>query len=437
MKFMYYNINKLRERIYDKALIELCRKNKTDFTRKRKIGPIDIIMFNINNRGKTLKMEMFDFINEYNINEVSSPAMLKRREKLNENVFKELNKESLKDFYNIFRDEVKTFKGYILCAIDGSDVEVPNTPETRKRYQAKSSNNNERVARIKLSNCYDVLNKRVLDTEIEEYKHSEIDLAKKHINIVNEYTDKFHFIYTMDRGYFSLEMMYELIKNDTKFVIRLNKNYLKNEQKNMKSNDEIVEIMYQYDRIRNYKEKNPELYEFYENGNRIKVRLVNIELPTGEIETLITNLSKEEFPLESMKEIYKQRWGIEISYHKLKESMLITNISSSKDTIIKQEIYAHMMVYNIVESIAIETENQINQDDYKYKMQINFNMAIGFTKRAMIKILIEDNINKREEMMEKLCNNILKNIIPIRPNRHYDRKPDKKNKHSINKRKSF
>lgn len=437
MNFMYYNISRLRERIYDKTLIELCRKNKKDFTRKRKIRPIDIIMFNINNRGKTLKMEMFDFINEYNINEVSSPAMLKQREKLNENVFKELNKESLKDFYNMFQNEVKTFKGHILCAIDGSDAEVPNTPETRERYQAKNSNNNERVARIKLSNCYDVLNKRVLDTEVEEYKHSEIDLAKKHINTVNEYTDKFPFIYTMDRGYFSLEMMYELIKKDTKFVIRLNKNYLKTEQTNMKSDDEIVEIMYQYDRIRNYKEKNPEFYEFYENGNRMKVRLVNIELPTGEVETLITNLSKEEFSLEDMKEIYRQRWGIEISYHKLKESMLITNISSSKDTIIKQEIYSHMMVYNIVESIAIETENQINQDDYKYKMQVNFNMAIGFTKRALIKILIEDDMDRREEMMEKLCNNILKNIVPIRPNRHYDRKPDKKNKHSINKRKSF
>ena len=106
--------------------------------------------------------------------------------------------------------------------------------------------------------------------------------------------------------------------------------------------------------------------------------------------------------------------------------MVITNISSSKDTIIKQEIYSHMMVYNIVESIAIETANQINQDKYKYKMQINFDMAVGFIKRALIKILIEDDADKREEMMEKLCNNVLKNMVPIRPNRHYDRKPNKK-----------
>ena len=35
------------------------------------------------------------------------------------------------------------------------------------------SKNEERVARIKLSNCYDVINGYVLDTEIAEYKHWE------------------------------------------------------------------------------------------------------------------------------------------------------------------------------------------------------------------------------------------------------------------------
>ena len=40
-------------------------------------------------------MELYDFIQEYNIEEVSTPALLKQREKLNENIFKDLTKESL------------------------------------------------------------------------------------------------------------------------------------------------------------------------------------------------------------------------------------------------------------------------------------------------------------------------------------------------------
>lgn len=143
----------------------------------------------------------------------------------------------------------------------------------------------------------------------------------------------------------------------------------------MTSNDEWVIIQYQYDRIRKHIEKNPELYECYENGNTIKIRFVNVELLTGEIET---------------------------SYAHLKESMMITNISSSKDAIIKQEIYSQMLVYNIIQSIANDLENEINQKKYKYPMKINFNMAIGFVKIFLIRILIEDNKNKRNELSNQL-----------------------------------
>ena len=44
---------------------------------------------------------------------------------------------------------------------------------------------------------------------------------------------------------------------------------------------------------------------------------------------------------------------------------MITNISSSKDCIIKQEIYSQMMVYNIMQSITNDLENDMKQENYK------------------------------------------------------------------------
>lgn len=84
--------------------------------------------------------------------------MLKQREKLNEDIFKELNKESLIRFYDKFPQEVKIYKGYVLGAIDCSDCEVLNTKETKERYKSINSKDEDRVARIKLSNCYDIIN---------------------------------------------------------------------------------------------------------------------------------------------------------------------------------------------------------------------------------------------------------------------------------------
>lgn len=77
-------------------------------------------------------MELEDFINICDKEDISSPALLKQREKLNEEIFKYLNEETMKNFYNRFSEEVKTFKGYVITAIVGSDCEIPNTPLTRK-----------------------------------------------------------------------------------------------------------------------------------------------------------------------------------------------------------------------------------------------------------------------------------------------------------------
>ena len=182
MKYLEYNINKLKESIESVKINLKCRKKITDFTRKRKLTPKNLILYTLNNRGKTTKMELYDFIKEAGIDDVTDSALLQQREKLNEEVFKELSNQSLRAFYEKFPNEVKTLKGkYVLMSIDGSDCEIPNTKETRERYQSINSTDNDRVARIKLSNCYDLLNKYVLDTEVEEYKHSELDLANRHI----------------------------------------------------------------------------------------------------------------------------------------------------------------------------------------------------------------------------------------------------------------
>ncbi len=437
MKYKSYNISKLKKEIKDENIYVLCRKNDKDFTRNRKITPKDLIHYTLNNRGKTTKMELYDFIEEFDLEKVSDVALLKQREKLNEEVFKILNKSSLLDFYKLFSNEVKTFKGYILTAIDGSDCEVPNTPETRKRYKTKTGKDAGKIARIKLSNCYDVLNNYVLDTEIEEYKHSENELAERHMKVVEELITEYPIISVRDRGYFSLSYVFHSVQNNKKFVIRLNKSYLKVEQNSMKTNDEWVEIQYQYDRIRNYKNTDQEFYDFYESGNTIKIRFVNIILPTGEVETLMTNLDNEEFTTGDINYIYQKRWGIETSYDYLKESMMITNISSSKDTIIKQEVYSQMMVYNIMQSIVNDLEEEIDQEKYKHKMKININMAVGFVKRFLVKMLIEDDEEKKNQLADKMFNNILDNIVPIRENRHYKRESSTKNKHPINKRKSI
>lgn len=174
------------------------------------------------------------------------------------------------------------------------------------------------------------------------------------------------------------------MKKDDKFVYRLRNKDFKKYIEKIKTNDEIISIPYQYDRIRYYKEEYPEFYKIMEETKEdIKVRIVKINNKDGEEIILVTNLEEDKFDYNTMIEIYKLRWEIEISYHLLKESLKVETITSSFKTIIEQDIYSQMLAFNTIKAFANDAQKKINQTKYKNEMRINMNMAVGFVKKNL------------------------------------------------------
>ena len=132
--------NKIKEFITRDTTINKCRisgeKYKNTFTRNRKISCKDLLLMTLNKQGKSTSFEVRDFVlikkGESKV-EYSDEAYLKQRRKLNPDVFKEMNKIYLNDFYTEEK-YVEKEKGYIICAIDGSKDEIPNTIKNRKEF---------------------------------------------------------------------------------------------------------------------------------------------------------------------------------------------------------------------------------------------------------------------------------------------------------------
>ena len=412
------------------------RMNNGNFTRNRKMPFKNVVYYNLNKKGLTSKMEIVEFNEIINCADISSPAVLKQREKLNADIYKEMQYINLKDFYNDYKDEVKLFKGYILTATDGSDFEIPNTNKTRVNYN--STKNNSSVARAHVSNSFDVLNHFVLSTIIGPENADEKEMDIQNLNEIKNMNLPYPIIRVKDRGYVSLKDIYYSKINNDKFVVRLKKSDFRKQVADMKTNDEIITIPYQYDRVRYYKDKDFEFYNLLEESKMdIKVRCIKIILSNGETEILITNLSKEEVSTEDMKELYNLRWQIELNYHVLKESLKIELITSSKENLIKQDIYSQMVAFNLLQAFINDEQESIDQKKYKHEMKININMAVGFYKKFLLYIMIEEDKNKKHQLLETLGSSIKSYLVPIRKDRQYPRKKDKKNKYSINKRKSF
>lgn len=418
---------------------EKYKLSKTSFSRKRKFSFENTVYYNLNKKGLTSKMEIEEFQEIVNITDISNVAVLKQREKLNAEVYNEIRNSNLKIFYNEYSNDVKLFKGYILAAVDGSYFEIPNTEKTRKNFDSKKDNTT--VPRALVSNYFDVLNHYVLNTVIDKESASEIKMDEENFEGLKKLNLPFPIIRIKDRGYVSLKDFYYSNLNNDKFIVRLKKNDYKNEISKMISNDEFVEIKYNRYRMYHYKDTEPEFYEkISKSRESIYVRIVKIELENGDIEYLATNLENKEVSTDEMKELYNLRWQIELNYHLLKESLKIETITSSKDELIKQDIFSQMLAYNLLQSFVEEAQKEFEKKNlkYKYEMKINKNMAVGFFKKSLIIILLENDDIKRDAMLDAMSKKMQKYVVPVRNNRTYPRNKTKdKNKHSLTKRKSF
>lgn len=63
--------------------------------------------------------------------------------------------------------------GYIVTAIDGSDIVMPSTAENAEKYGRHNPKAHASPVIAKLSLVYDCINKLVIDTCVGVYKHSE------------------------------------------------------------------------------------------------------------------------------------------------------------------------------------------------------------------------------------------------------------------------
>ena len=436
IKYGYKGLNKIRSRIHSKELKEKWRKSITDFTRKRKMDFERLIHYILNKKGLSTNMEIYNFFDKIDEEtDMSAQALLDQRLKLKPEIFVDLNEDYLKGFYSEYREtDVKNYKGYILKAIDGTDFEIPNTEKSKETFGRVKTKSGESIPRTSVSMCYDVLNGYIINVIPEKYRSNEIYMAKQHMKKDQKITEDYESIYIMDRNYVSLDFISFLQKNEINFLARLNLEYYVKETTNMKTKDEIIEIERTKERMKRKYFENEETRE-YAKKNKIEVRILKYVLKTGEEEYLITNL--KELSYEEIFEIYGKRWNIETLYNSLKNKLQIEKFTSSKEEIIKQDIYASTLVYNMIQTMKNEAQEDIEQKKYKHEMKINENISIGLFKNEMIYIMLEDDDKKRLKRYDKLCKKILKYKIPIRKDREYKIQWRPDNQNSYNKLKSF
>ena len=241
-------------------------------------------------------------------------------------------------------------------------------------------------------------------------------------------------IFIADRGYETFNNFEHVKKTGHKFLVRVKDihsgtSLLKSFRSLPKQGefDEDVQITFTNKQNKEIR-KHPEVYKIIMTNQRFdflnkdnhfydadyRVARIKIDRKDEEYESLITNLDRKLFPASKIKEIYKLRWDIEVSYRHLKYSAELNALHSKRRDFIRQEIWARLVMFNI-SMIIIDyiTDHKLSRKERRLEYKVNITMAIFFTKHFMI-------IRKGGDPPDLECL-IAKQILPVRSDRHYDR----------------
>jgi hypothetical protein len=405
------------------CFIKHCKAIKdSHFTRNRKLPLHQLLLSILSRKGRTLTMEIRSFIKSIKSKiSISKPGYLKQRQKLNPEVFLELSDFHVRNFYKD-TTMVQRLKGYLILTVDGSSVNVPNTVQNVELYGNASHKNAKPQAQLGISSLFDVLNKMIIDCTINKWKFSERNQALLHIDKCNSITGEKPRIVIFDRGYPSGEFFIDLMERNESFLIRIGATVFKKEQLAMTADDEYVNIM--FDKSRLSPHKGTQTADKLAKTGSIPLRFVRFALDNGSMEYLATNLPMEEFNTSEIVYLYRLRWEIETAYDVLKNKLFIENFTGTKPIMIEQDIYATVYLCNVIHDILLDAKlefNIKNHQKYKYKMEINKNIAIGIMKEELIRFILEEDKGRKKEIFDEIIVEISSNILPVRNGRHYER----------------
>ena len=118
----------------------------------------------------------------------------------------------------------------------------------------------------------------------------------------------------------------------------------------------------------------------------MKLRLIRVELDSGEPEVLITSLlDSEKYPTDLFAELYHDRWLVEEDYKVMKCRIELENFSGKSSLSVYQDFHARISSKNITSMLAFAAQPIVEKTAgaKKHNYKINFTQALSTMRDTM------------------------------------------------------
>lgn len=400
-----------------------CIDSSRNFSRKRKLPFETVIKTIIGMESKSLTNELIDVFDS-KPDFPSASAFVQQRSKIKVEAFKAIFDGFTSSIYKDIDSEMH------LLAVDGSDIQIATNPNDLSSFHP-GTNGRKPYNLLHLNALFDLKQKIYTDAVIQ----GRMDWNEH--NALQEMVDRSNIrkaLVIADRGYESYNNMAHIQEKGWNFLIRIKdgrngikeglvlpkldefdkKISLKLTRKQTKETKELFKDKNHYKFIPStttfdylpQKSKKHDPAKFY----TLNFRIVRFKVTDELYETVLTNLDADVYPPNELKKLYASRWGIETSFRDIKYTIGMLDFHSKKVMCIHQEIYAHLIMYNFAEMITSHVVIEKKQRKYTYKA--NFSVAAH-----MCRLFYQGKTTSPN--LETI---ISRNIIPVRPDRHRERK---------------
>ena len=398
---------------------DFCCCPEKNFTRKRKLPFAKVLTLLVKMGGHSLRDEMLDCLDFEDV-PASVSALVQQRNKI--------LPKALEYLFREFTDKcqkIKLYKGYRLLAVDGSDLQFTANPNDPLSY-FPGVNGQKPYSFLHLNALYDLNSGLYLDAVVQKRRATHENAAL--VEMINRSNIKDSAIIIADRNYESYNTLEHIRKKGLHYLIRLREaaGILSNLPLPDGEFDLPIHIFLTRKQTKDVKalmKENPGIYRFLPSKLNfeflpkessdfypLSFRIVRFQISDDSTETLITNLDKDSFPVNELKNLYHLRWGIETSFRQLKYTIGLSLFQSKKVEYITQEIFARLTMYNFCELITSHVVIQNKRRKYVY--QTNFTAAVHICRQFLRGAVSPPKV-------EAL---IAKQVVPIRPRRSTPRK---------------
>lgn len=309
----------------------------------------------------------------------SQSAFNQRRSQISLSAFEYLFSE----FSSSFPATTNKFKDHCILACDGCHVVYTANSEIIEDYNKPRLIDYKGYNHMHLNGFVDVISKAFLDIVIADRGYESYDLLfhceLKNLNYV--FRVKAPSSSKSLLSYYAAELPDDL----EEFDVTMKRYFTDKATKVMKDQSDVYRYI-------NPSKNTPHFYELLDRDRRhlyfMQFRVVKIKTAENTYEYLITNLPHS-FTMDDIKECYRWRWGIEISFRYLKHANGLLYFHSKKTEFLKQEIYANLTLYNfgifIANEAAEENKKKERKNDNKYLYEIDISSALKTARKFFIR----------------------------------------------------